>query len=98
MDADMMDLWNEKRSMVRDARRRKRRWPRWLAAACFVVTANAPHAEGTTWIEQADAALTCTALSDAGEAAQLPAPSLTSPTDARSVRSYLAGKPADERH
>src|SRR5262245_58062387 len=83
--------------VARNERRRQRGMLIGLAVACLACVARPAQAEGSTWIEQAEAALTCTALSDAGETAQLAAPSMTSPTDARYVRSYIAGKPTDER-
>jgi len=83
--------------MVRDARGRKRTCLVCLATAWLGCSTSIARAEGSTWIEQAEAALTCTALADAGETAQLAAPSMTSPGDPRYVRSYISGQPADER-
>ena len=47
----------------------------WLAYVWLLSATTVAHADGT-WIEQADAALTCTALADPGEVAQISAPSV----------------------
>jgi CHAT domain-containing protein len=51
-----------------------------------------------TWIEQAQAALTCTALAAPGEAGQLSLPALPPDATADVVKRHFAGAPRDPRH
>ncbi len=58
-----------------------------------------PHAaDSATWIEQAQAELTCTAQSDAAERLSLDAPWLPAPLDAKGVAAYFRGEPRNPRH
>jgi hypothetical protein len=56
------------------------------------------HAASATWIEQAQADLTCSGMASAAEQQALAAPVLPVPLDARSVSAYFRGAPRDERH
>ena len=55
-------------------------------------------AASATWIEQAQADLTCSGMASAAEQQALAAPVLPVPLDARSVSAYFRGSPRDERH
>jgi len=55
-------------------------------------------AAATTWIEQAQADLTCTGMADGAERQSLAAPGLPTPLDAKSVTAYFRGKPRNVRH
>jgi CHAT domain-containing protein len=52
----------------------------------------------TTWIEQAQHELTCTAQADDAERLSLDAPWLPSPLTAKGVTEYFRAKPRDARH
>lgn len=66
-------------------------------AACMLVLW--PYtADSATWIEQAQAELTCTAQSDAAERLSLDAPWLPAPLDAKGVAGYFRGEPRNPRH
>jgi CHAT domain-containing protein len=63
------------------------------------VLAGSPRVAGAvSWIEEAQADLTCTELADDAERASLAAPWLPVPVDARGVTAYFRGKPQDPRH
>jgi CHAT domain-containing protein len=66
-----------------------------LAAGLFAWAAPAASA---TWIEQAQADLTCSGMASAAEQQALAAPLLPVPLDARSVSAYFRGSPRDARH
>ena len=67
-----------------------------LAVGLFAWAAPATSA---TWIEQAQADLTCSAMASAAEQqGALAAPVLPVPKSARSVSAYFRGSPRDERH
>ncbi len=55
-------------------------------------------ATAATWIEQAQAELTCTEQADDSERLALDAPWLPTPLDAKGVTDYFRGKPRDPRH
>jgi CHAT domain-containing protein len=57
-----------------------------------------PRADAATWIEQAQATLTCTGQADARERLALDAPWLPTPLDAKGVAAYFRGAPASPRH
>jgi len=72
-------------------------------AALLMAFAGLPAAPGepasaTTWIEQAQADLTCTGQADATERLSLDAPWIASPANAASVTSYFKGPPRDVNH
>lgn len=54
-------------------------------------------ARADTWIEQAEADLTCTSLADGAERASLDAPSFPRPAAAGTLTTYLRGKPRNAR-
>lgn len=53
--------------------------------------------QAATWIEQAQADLTCTGQADASERLALDAPWLPAPVDAKTVTAYFRGKPQNPR-
>lgn len=58
-----------------------------------------PAAAGaTTWIEQVQADLTCTAHADDAERLSLDAPWIANPRDVAGLKSYFRGKPRNARH
>ncbi|HQR23980.1 MAG TPA: CHAT domain-containing protein [Steroidobacteraceae bacterium] len=68
-----------------------------VAVLVIVLVAWPSPARATTWIEQAQADLTCTGLADAAERATLAAPWLAAPVTAQSVTRYFRGPPQDSR-
>jgi CHAT domain-containing protein len=56
-----------------------------------------PSVYAATWIEQAQAELTCTGQADDAERLALDAPWLPTPIDAKNVTAYFRGKPRDSR-
>ena len=66
-----------------------------LAAGLLAWTAPAASA---TWIEQAQADLTCTGMAGTAEREALAAPLLPVPLDAKSVTAYFRSPPRDARH
>lgn len=77
------------------ARQRLLRPVRYLALLVCMV--HAPHARALTWIEQAQAELTCTGLASDAERAQLDAPFLPAPVNAAAVTAYFRGAPRTAR-
>ncbi len=65
------------------------------ALLCCMLALGPPVARAMTWIEQAQADLTCTEQADAAERASLAAPWLEPPIDARDASAYFRGKPRD---
>ncbi len=79
----------------------RRRQPRISAAVLLAlagVLAGLPaSSRAATWIEQAQADLTCTGRADDAERASLDAPWIGSPVSAAEVASYFRGPPRDSR-
>ncbi len=80
-----------------DFRHRSTKHVGWLLLAGAML-AVVQSAQAATWIEQAQADLTCTGEADASERLALDAPWLPAPLDAKGVTSYFRGKPRDARH
>lgn len=80
-----------------DFRHRSTKHVGWLLLAGAMLAVVQP-AQAATWIEQAQADLTCTGEADASERLALDAPWLPAPLDAKGVTSYFRGKPRDARH
>jgi CHAT domain-containing protein len=74
----------------------RRRFP--VLALWLALAAPGSGARADTWIDQAQAALTCTALADPGESAQLSAPALDGTAGADAARRYFSAAPRDVRH
>ena len=85
--------------MVNEPRVLLRRVPAaWTALTCCLLALSPGVSHAISWIEQAQADLTCTEQADASERASLAAPWLAPPVDARSASAYFRGKPRDARH
>jgi hypothetical protein len=82
-------------TQYRRLRRAVRRLP---GVACLLILLSVvPDAGAATWIEQAEAELTCTSHADDGERQSLAAPLLPRPVAAGTLSAYLRGKPRDDR-
>lgn len=82
-------------TQYRRLRRAVRRLP---GVACLLILLSVvPDAGAATWIEQAEAELTCTGHADDGERQSLAAPLLPRPVAAGTLSAYLRGKPRDDR-
>ena len=83
---------NERRGLLQ----RGQAVPAALLYCLLALGPNVSHA--ISWIEQAQADLTCTEQADAAERASLAAPWLAPPVDARGAGAYFRGKPRDAGH
>ena len=79
-------------------RRRLQVRPALLLALAGLLVGLPRQATATTWIEQAQADVTCTGQADAAERLSLDAPWIASPANAASVTSYFKGPPRDANH
>jgi CHAT domain-containing protein len=80
-----------------DFRQRSTRRAGWLLLTMAMLAAAQP-AQAATWIEQAQADLTCTGEANASERLGLNAPWLPTPLDAKGVTAYFRGKPQNAQH
>ena len=72
--------------------------PALLLALAGLLVWPGERAAATTWIEQAQADLTCTGQADAAERLSLDAPWIASPANAAIVTNYFKGPPRDATH
>ena len=79
-------------------RRRLQLRPALLLACTGLLAGPGQQAAATTWIEQAQADLTCSGQADVAERLSLDAPWIASPANAASVTSYFKGPPRDANH